>query len=146
MTVPIRTLALLLGVKPKRAEDLTPFDLADRVGRGLSVDALDRVCVKIAPDDPSFRYRIVPRATLARRQRATGRRLSRDESDRVARIARIWELAMDVWTSEDAARQFLARPHPLLAGRIPREFTIESELGARQVEDLLGGLKYGTAV
>lgn len=146
MTVPIRTLALLLGVKPKRAGDLTPFDLADRVGRGLSVDALDRVCAKIAPNDPSFRYRIVPRATLARRQRAAGRRLNRDESDRVARIARIWELAMDVWTSEDAARRFLAKPHPLLAGRIPREFTIESELGARQVEDLLGGLKYGTAV
>lgn len=143
MTVPIRTLALLLGVKPKRAEDLTPFDLADRVGRGLSVDALDRVCAKIAPDDPSFRYRIVPRATLARRQRAAGRRLSRDESDRVARIARIWEFAMDVWKSEDAAHRFLSSPHMLLGGRVPCDFALASELGAREVEDLLGRLKYG---
>jgi putative toxin-antitoxin system antitoxin component (TIGR02293 family) len=143
MTVPIRTLALLLGVKSKQPQDLNPFDLADQVGRGLSVDALERVCAKIAPDDAGFRYRLVPKATLARRQRARGRRLSRDESDRVARIARIWEFAIEVWKSEDAARRFLSRPHMLLRGRVPRDFALASELGAREVEELLGRLKYG---
>ena len=146
MTVHVRSLATLLGVKPKKAESLSAFDLADEVSRGLSVDAVDRVCDKVAPDDVSLRYRVVPKATLARRRRTPGRRLSPEESDRVARLARIWESAMDVWKSEAAAQRFLAKPHPLLAGRVPREFTIESELGAREVENLIGRLKYGIPV
>jgi putative toxin-antitoxin system antitoxin component (TIGR02293 family) len=146
MTVHVRSLATLLGVRPKRAENFTEFDLADEVSRGLPVDAVDRVCAKLAPNDAAFRYRIVPKATLARRHRAPRRLLSRNESDRIARIARIWELAMDVWKSEDTSRHFLSKPHPLLENRVPRDFAIESELGAREVEELLGGLKYGTAV
>jgi putative toxin-antitoxin system antitoxin component (TIGR02293 family) len=146
MTVHVRSLATLLGVKPKRAEKFDELDLADEVSRGLPVAAIDRVCGKLAPDDATFRYRIVPKATLARRQRAPRRLLSRDESDRIARLARIWELAMDVWKSEDAARRFLSERHMLLRGRVPRDFAAESELGAREVEQLLGGLKYGTAV
>jgi len=143
MTVHVRSLATLLGVKPKKPESFTSVDLADEVSRGLSVDALDRVCAKLAPDDASLRYRIVPKATLARRRRTARRLLNRDESDRIARVARIWALAMDVWKSETAARRFLSDPHPLLGGRVPRDFAIESELGAREVEDLLGRLKYG---
>jgi putative toxin-antitoxin system antitoxin component (TIGR02293 family) len=104
---------------------------------------VDRVSDKIAPDDPNLRYRLIPKATLARRRRTPGRRLSREESVRVARLARIWESAMDVWKAEPAAQRFLANPHPLLAGRIPREFAIESELGAREVENLLGRIKFG---
>ncbi|HEY7296406.1 MAG TPA: antitoxin Xre-like helix-turn-helix domain-containing protein [Xanthobacteraceae bacterium] len=143
MTIHVRSLAALLGVHPRKVERLSSFDLADEVRRGLSVDAIDRVSEKVAPDDVNLRHRLVPKATLARRRRTPGRRLSPEESDRVARLARIWELAMDVWKSEPAARRFLARPHPMLAGRVPREFAIESELGAREVENLIGRVKYG---
>ena len=143
MNIHVGSLATLLGVKSRSAESLSPFDLADEVCRGLPVDSVDRVCDKVAPDDVSFRYRVIPKATLARRRRAPGRRLSREESDRVARQARIWEFAMGVWKSEAAVQRFLAKPHQMLAGRIPREFTIESELGAREVETLLGRVKYG---
>jgi putative toxin-antitoxin system antitoxin component (TIGR02293 family) len=143
MTIHVRSLAALLGVNPRKAQRLSSLGLADEVSRGLSVNAVDRVSDKIAPDDPNLRYRLIPKATLARRRRTAGRRLSRDESDRVARLARIWESAMDVWKSGRAARRFLANAHPLLAGRIPREFAIESELGAREVENLLGRIKFG---
>jgi putative toxin-antitoxin system antitoxin component (TIGR02293 family) len=54
--------------------------------------------------------------------------------------------ALDVWHSEEEARRFLARPHPLLCNRIPRELAIESRIGSRAVENVLGGLKYGVAV
>jgi putative toxin-antitoxin system antitoxin component (TIGR02293 family) len=131
-------------VRRGKSGHVNPFDLAAAVAKGLSVKAVDRLCSAVAPADPGLRYRIVPKATLARRQRT--RRLSRDESERLARLARIWAVALDVWGSEDAARQFLAKPHPLLAGRIPRDFAAETEIGAREVENLIGGLKYGTAV
>jgi putative toxin-antitoxin system antitoxin component (TIGR02293 family) len=140
-----RSLATLLGVKPKRGRAVDTLELARQVGQGLSVDAVDLLCDLVAPDDANFRYRIVPKATLARRRRRPGR-LSPEESDRLARLARLWALAVDVWKSEKAAQRFLAEPHPLLRNRIPRELVIESDIGARAVETLLGGLKYGTAV
>jgi len=139
-----RSVAALLGVRRGKSGHVSPFDLADAVAKGLSVDAVDRLCAQVAPADPSLRYRIVPKANLARRQRT--RRLSSDESERLARLARIWAFAVDVWGSEAAARQFLAKPHALLAGRIPRDFAAETEIGAREVEGLIGRLKYGSAV
>ncbi len=62
------------------------------------------------------------------------------------RLARITAAALDVWRSPEAAQRFLTKPHMLLRGRAPREIAIESETGARKVEEILGGLKYGTAV
>jgi putative toxin-antitoxin system antitoxin component (TIGR02293 family) len=143
MTIHVPVLATLLGVTPKRAATFNTFDLADEIGKGLSASAVERLSSKVAPDDPSFRYRIVPKATLGRRLRSGSKRLNRDESDRLARLARIWAMAMDVWKSEADAQRFLSGPHPLLRNRVARELAVESEFGARQVEELLGHIKYG---
>jgi len=139
-----RSIAVLLGVKPK-SRVFTSLDLAREVGRGLSVVAIDRLCGAIAPSEPNLRYRIVSKATLARRYRSANRRLSRQESDCLARLARLWAFATDVWGSEAEARRFLNEPHPLLGGRVPRDVATETEIGARAVEELLGRLKYGSA-
>lgn len=139
-----RSIAEMLGIKPK-SQAFTSLDLAREVGRGLPVLAIDRVCGAIAPSEPSLRYRIVSKATLARRRKAAKRRLSRDESDRLARLARLWAFAVGVWGSEEAARRFLSAPYALLGGRVPLEVATETEIGARTVEELLGRLKYGSA-
>lgn len=135
----------LLGMKHPRGRKLTSLDLAELVLRGFPADAVDRLCALIAPGDAGLRNRLVPKATLARRQRAAGRRLSAEESGRVARLARLWAFATDVWGSDAAAQRFLAEPHPLLGGKVPRDLAVETEIGARAVEDLLGRLKYGSA-
>jgi len=139
-----RSIAALLGVKPK-TQAFTSLDLAEVVGRGLSVHAVDRLCAAIAPAEPGLRYTIVSKATLASRHKTARRRLNREESDRLTRLARLWAFAISVWGSEAAARRFLAEPHPLLGGRVPREVATETEIGARAVEELLGRLKYGSA-
>jgi putative toxin-antitoxin system antitoxin component (TIGR02293 family) len=139
-----RSIAALLGLRPK-SQVFTSLDLAQEVGKGLSVHAIDRLCGVIAPTEPGLRYQIVSKATLARRHKTVGQRLSREESDRLARLARLWAFAADVWGSAVAARRFLSEPHPLLGGRIPRQVATETEIGARAVEELLGRLKYGSA-
>lgn len=139
-------LATLLGVKPKKpAESFTSLDLAEQVTRGLPVESVDRLSALIAPGDATLRNRIVPRATLSRR-RAAKRRLSAEEGDRVARLARLWTFANDVWGSPSAAQRFFAEPHPLLGGHAPSDAATATEIGARAVEDLLGRLKYGSAM
>jgi putative toxin-antitoxin system antitoxin component (TIGR02293 family) len=140
-----RSLAALLGVKT-RGEAAGNLDIAKAVSRGLSVDTAERLCGLIAPGDPKVRHLIAPKATLARRQRSAHRRLTVEEGNRLTRLARVWALAVEIWESEEQAQRFLAAPHPLLGGRVPRELAAETDIGAREVENLLGGLKYGTAV
>lgn len=121
----------------------TAFGLIARIEDGLPIKALDRLAGKLAPDDARFKYRLVPKATYERRK-AT-HRLSSDEGARLARLARIWAMAVEVWQSEAEAREFLFRPHAMLEDRRPVDVVIQSEIGAGLVLDVLGGLRYGSA-
>jgi putative toxin-antitoxin system antitoxin component (TIGR02293 family) len=140
--------AAVLGIK---ASD--PFSLMAAVERGLPLAALDRVVHAVAPADNKFAFRIVTRSTLARRRKtwATTKhdlasRLSAEEGTRLARLANVWAMAVGVWGDEDAARQFMFEPHPLLQGRRPVDVVLENELGRPVVEGILGRLQYGSAV
>ncbi len=119
------------------------FGLIARIEDGLPVKALDRLAGKLAPGDAQFKYRLIPKATYERRK--ASHRLSSDEGERLARLARIWALAVDVWGGEADARDFLFRPHAMLEDRRPVDVVIQSEIGAGLVLEVLGGLKYGTA-
>src|ERR1700692_2759573 len=124
-----------------------PLPLMSAVEQGLPLASLDRVVHSIAPSDSKFAFRIIPRATLARRRKAlatgTGRaggRLSAEEGTRLARLASVWGMALEVWGNGDAARQFMFAAHPLLHGRRPIDIVLESELGRPVVEGILGRL------
>lgn len=133
--------ARALGVS--RDGNLTALDLSDRVRRGLPVTALNRLVSVVSPKDAGLKYRIVPKASLARRK--SGTQLSQAESERLARLAQVWGLALEVWRDEEAARDFLNRPHMMLRDRTPLEVSLESDIGARAVEDVLSALLYGSA-
>lgn len=136
-------IADVLGLPAKEKGTRSPFALISRIEHGLPVDALDRVARLLAPGDAQFRYRLVPKATLERRKNAG--RLSPDEGTRLARVARVWGLALDVWRDEDEARDFLFRPHPMIEDKKPIDVVLQNEFGAELVIDILGGLKYGSA-
>lgn len=130
-----------------------PLPLLAAVESGLPLTALDRVTHFMAPDDGQFAFRIIPRATLARRRKALAdavnpaeARLSADEGNRLTRIASVWAMALEVWGTPEAARHFLFTPHPLLHERRPVDVVVENELGRPVVEGLLGRLQYGAAV
>src|SRR5581483_5210741 len=72
--IPASSIAVLLGIKPKTPA-FSSLDLANEVGRGFSVDAVDRLCRVVAPAVPGFRYQIISKATLSRRNRTAKRRL-----------------------------------------------------------------------
>jgi putative toxin-antitoxin system antitoxin component (TIGR02293 family) len=73
------------------------------------------------------------------------KRLSTEESNKIVRVARIWALSVETWGSEDRAREFLFKPHPMLEGALPMDSAFATEVGAREVEGILGRLRYGTA-
>ena len=74
-----------------------------------------------------------------------GQRLSPEESDRVVRLARLWRMSLDCWKTDIEARAFLERKHALLNGRTPLEVATGSDVGSREVEQILGRLMFGVA-
>ena len=82
----------------------------------------------------------ISKATLHRRKAAG--RLGREESDRVVRFARLMGKALEVFEGEVPARSWLNSPQVGLGGAVPLDYA-ETELGAREVEDLLSRIEYG---
>lgn len=120
------------------------FDLADFVGHGLPKTVVKATVSHVAKDAEQAREisnRLVPQASYKRRRSI----LTVQESERVERLARLYATALDVWGEEDDARQFLFAPHVQLNGKKPIEMAF-SDLGVRQVEQILEQLRYGLPV
>jgi putative toxin-antitoxin system antitoxin component (TIGR02293 family) len=135
--------ARVLGMGTPTHPLSSDVDYLGLVARGFPVKALDRLADEIAPGDLKFKYRIVPKASYARRKMS--RRLSAPQSVVITRIASVWAQAVRIWKSEAAARSFLARPHPVLGNRKPIDLLLENELGADLVRGVLGRLESGSA-
>lgn len=75
-------------------------------------------------------------------RRRSGGRLARHESDRLYRLARIVALANESLGDRERALRWLKRPNRALGGIAPVA-AIDTEPGARQVENVLGRIAYG---
>ena len=83
----------------------------------------------------------IPSRMLARRS-ARGS-LTPHESERLLRLALVFEKAVDLFEGDkEATRQWLDAPNTALAGESPLSL-VETEIGAREVEDLIGRLEHG---
>ncbi|HEY8197471.1 MAG TPA: antitoxin Xre/MbcA/ParS toxin-binding domain-containing protein [Gemmatimonadales bacterium] len=83
----------------------------------------------------------IPTRTLTRRK-AEGK-LAPEESDRLVRASRIFGRAMELFEGDsDAARMWLTSPQSALAGLVPLELA-RTDVGASEVENLMGRLEYG---
>ena len=78
--------------------------------------------------------------SLQRRRRSG--RLARYESDRLYRLARILALADEFLGDHERAVRWLKHPNRALGGFAPIT-ALDTELGARQVENVLGRIAYG---
>lgn len=137
------TAEALLGIEG--LEPASPRALAHSIEAGLPVAALEQFAEIMAPDDVLFKYRLVPKATLQRRKKSTGR-LTTDEGDRLVRIARVFSFAIEIYGSPDWAREFLRRPHPMLGGKSPQDVAMATSPGADLVVNILGRAASGSAV
>ena len=84
----------------------------------------------------------IPLRTVQRREASRGGKFERDESDRLARVARLYAMAEDVLGSREAAQRWMKSPNRALDGARPLD-ELETEVAAREVEDVLGRIRYG---
>jgi putative toxin-antitoxin system antitoxin component (TIGR02293 family) len=84
----------------------------------------------------------IPLRTVQRREGSGARKFERDESDRLARVARLYAIAESVLGSREEAQRWMKAPNRALDGVRPLD-ELETEVAAREVEDLLGRIQYG---
>ncbi len=118
-------------------------DLIRAVESGLPKTSLANTVRHVFVDRGEQRrmmYRVVPEATYKRRRE----HLSPAESERTERLARVIASTEYVWDDPENTRRFLKTPHAALGDKCPLDAAL-TELGARQVEELLAKILYGIA-
>ena len=134
----------LLGVRA--GIHASRLSLPTSIESGLPVAALDRLADTVAPGDARFKFRLIPKATLERRRKSASKRLTSEEGDRLARLAKVFSFALDIYGAPERAREFLGRAHPMLDGKAPLDVALATSPGADLVINLLGRAAYGGGV
>ena len=120
----------------------TPSNLVEILRIGLPVAELSELQTNLAvPTEKLAPMLGIAKATFHRRKGA-GKRLGSAESDRVVRFARLLGQAIKVLGDEKDARQWLNSPQFGLGGAVPLDYA-KTEVGAREVENLLGRIEHG---
>jgi putative toxin-antitoxin system antitoxin component (TIGR02293 family) len=127
-----------LGVRRIRSDR----DLASLVEERLPVAAIQSLTQSGLTDAEAYRL-IVPRRTLAHRI-ARRQPLTREESDRAVRVARLTAMAEQTFGEPERAWRWLRKPKRRFDGRTPMEM-LSSEAGARLVEELIAQIDDGLA-
>lgn len=130
-----------LEKKTRSAKPKHPSDLIRQIQKGLRFSELETLQNSIdLPFEQLAAKLSISRSTLQRRKAAG--RLSPDESDKVIRFSRLVRQARDLFGDVEKARAWLKHPQYGLGGAVPLDYA-NTEAGAREVENLLGRMKYG---
>lgn len=105
------------------------------IERGLPLSALDEFSAYSGIPLKSLLEVVIPPRTLKhRRQRDEA--LNLDESDRLARVARVYELAVKVYGNSDEGRGWLSHPKERFQDRTPLTL-LKTEAGEHAVVEFL---------
>ncbi len=142
MTPQERIIEVLGGAKSiglKRGQDET--SLKGQVRAGLRFSALESLQQRYQITQAQMRELIdISERTLARRK--IEKTLSKAESDRLYRVARITAYAEEVLGSAEAATAWLKTPIPALGHETPLSL-LDTDEGSQQVINILGRIEYG---
>jgi putative toxin-antitoxin system antitoxin component (TIGR02293 family) len=133
------TVCEILGLRRKTSNRL---DLGDDIVRGLNASAIERVKLLLALGDVQVSSALGISAKTMGRLRKARRRLPAPVGDRLYRLAHIFALAREVLEDATLAREWVRTPQVGLNNRTPLE-VMTTEVGAREVEDLLLRIEHG---
>lgn len=116
-------------------------ELIQNIKKGLPISAFEKIQkeLEVSAEILASTVNIASR-TLARRKKEG--RFQPDESERVLRIASLFDRALQVLHDQSRVKLWLKSPQKGLGGKTPLEYA-DTEPGVREVEDLLGRLEHG---
>jgi len=120
----------------------TPANLIKMMEVGLPVRELTALQASLAvPVERLAPMLGISKATF-HRSKGAGSKLNPAVSDRVVRFARLLGQAVKVFGDLEDAKQWLNSSQFGLGGAVPLDYA-KTEIGAREVENLLGRIEYG---
>jgi putative toxin-antitoxin system antitoxin component (TIGR02293 family) len=136
-----RLVQALGGKGVLRKRQATYAAVIARARAGLPYATLAAIATRFAiSQNVVVRILHLPPRTLARRKKSG--RLSADESDRLLRLARVVARAAEVFGSDERAGAWLRGSVRALGGVRPLDL-LDTDLGAQQVEQVLGRIEHG---
>ena len=128
---------VLMG--PATANPVSPLPVFhldwSQANQGVPLSALEEFSAYSGFSIKDLLEVVIPARTLKhRRQRQEP--LSLDESDRLARVARLYDLGVRVFGDPEKARRWLSKPKIRFEERSPLSM-MRTELGGRSVEEML---------
>lgn len=119
-----------------------PDDLARLVRNGLPSRAINALAETLNIGTGTLAGKLgIPQRTLTRRL-SDDARLNAGESDRAVRMARLFAHGTEMIGDRGKAAQWMATPNRALGGERPID-CLDTDTGARMVEDILGRIGYG---
>ncbi len=142
--------SILGGEKGLGQKIQSPIDFDALIKKGIPSRAMYHVKKEFNLTDEALALILgASLRTIGRRRKAaettptvSKKRLSPVESDRLYRFARIVALAENVFESKEDALEWLNSPQYGLGGAVPFKM-LQTDAGAREVEELLTRIEYG---
>ena len=130
------------GRKVLRKAVKKPDDLARLVRKGLPAGSVTALAEKLHLGNTVLSRKLgIPQRTLTRR-RSQASPLTPAESDRMVRAARVYANAVEMIGDKEKAIEWLSTPNRALGGERPLD-QLDTDIGARMVEYILGRIAYG---
>lgn len=119
-----------------------PASLILRIREGLRPDFFFEMANRLeVPQELLARRLGLVTRTVIRRNRA-GKNLSSGDSEKLMRVARIWNAAQGLFTSDHAIAEWLKTPASFFEDSAPLDM-LDTDVGTSEVEGYIRGLEYG---
>ncbi len=136
-------IAEVLGGKKVLGRSIRNFaELAELIRKGLPAGSLIVLGEKLDLKNAALSQKLgIPQRTFTRRL-SRHSRLTVAESDRTVRLARVYATAVEMIGNAGKAAQWLRTPNRALGGEVPID-QLDTDLGTKEVENILGRIAYG---
>jgi len=120
-------------------------EVVSKIRKGLPAIMLDQVAEALGISATALAKKLgIASRTLTRKQ-SSGAPLSVEASEKVLRVARVRNLAHTLFATDAAISNWLSEPETALNDVAPLDL-LDTELGAREVENVLQALAHGQFV
>jgi putative toxin-antitoxin system antitoxin component (TIGR02293 family) len=127
--------AFVLAEKP-------PLEVLAQLRQGLPAAMFEQVASTLGLSTSLLAEKLgIARRTVTRKQ-GSGAPLSPGTSEKLLRVARVRNLGRTLFTSDEAVSEWLSKSDASLGDMAPLDL-LDTDLGAREVENLLRALAYG---
>lgn len=125
-----------MGISPTASETI------GAVRKGLPAGRLDKIARLLAVDRALLLHVLGISQRTMQRKHVLAARLSPAASDRLARIDRIYALAVEIFGDSGKAAEWLKRPSRALGKELPLRL-LDTDAGTQQVERELRQIQHG---